>query len=330
MGKPPHRTLRVFPPLLSLLLLQCGTERKTHPVRIGIPVWPAFEMAYLARELEAIDDSEIELVDFTSPAETLRAYRNQSIDAMTVTLDYALLNAAEDPQERIVLVIDQSLGGDAVVAKPEFSTMRSLEGKRIGLESSALGAFVLHRALESAGMTMNDVEIVPVDIPEQLETYLRGEIDALVTYDPTRSFLTDNGAQIVFDSSKTPQEIFDVLVVHKSTLSEQRDEVTRFVDAWLQAVAHFREHPRNVAASAAERQHLSPEAFLEAMERVELYGLHENAALLLGKPPPMHRHLQRHHETMLEIGTLEESFAVEPLIDGSVIEDLSRQRASRP
>ena len=47
-----------------------------------------------------------------------------------------------------------------VVARPEIGGLRELRGRRIGVENTALGAYMLARALQSGELARADVEIV--------------------------------------------------------------------------------------------------------------------------------------------------------------------------
>ena len=54
---------------LLLALAACGSEPK-EPLRIGVNVWPPFELLYLARARGYFDAEkvDVDLVDFSSPA----------------------------------------------------------------------------------------------------------------------------------------------------------------------------------------------------------------------------------------------------------------------
>lgn len=69
--------------LAAVLAAGCG-QRAEHPLRIGLLVWPAYEVPYLARHLGYYDGLDVQLVEFQSPAEALRAYRSEGIDAVAV------------------------------------------------------------------------------------------------------------------------------------------------------------------------------------------------------------------------------------------------------
>ena len=142
---------------LALPLVGCVSEPEA-ALRIGTNVWIGSEPLYLARGLGCFDPAVVQLVEYPSASEVLRAYRNQAIDGMVISLDELFGIAVDGLEPRIVLVVDVSNGADVVVGRAGMHTMRDLKGKSVAVESGALGAFVLSRALALSGMQASDVE----------------------------------------------------------------------------------------------------------------------------------------------------------------------------
>ncbi|RPI40603.1 MAG: hypothetical protein EHM59_21520, partial [Betaproteobacteria bacterium] len=117
------------------------------PLRIGTNVWIGSEPLYLARELGHLDAKAVQLVEYPSASEVLRAFRNQAIDGMVISLDELFGLAIDGLKPRIVLVTDISRGANVVVGRQGMESMHDLKGKRVAVESGALGAYVLSRAL---------------------------------------------------------------------------------------------------------------------------------------------------------------------------------------
>ena len=89
-----------------------------NPLRIGTNVWIGSEPLYLARELGKLDPAAVQLVEYPSASEVLRAFRNQAIDGMVISLDELFGLAVDGLQPRVVLVVDVSHGADVVVGRP--------------------------------------------------------------------------------------------------------------------------------------------------------------------------------------------------------------------
>src|SRR6202158_260598 len=161
-----HRPLALLA-LVTLVLTLSGCMRETEPpLRIGTNVWIGSEPLYLARDLGYLDREAVQLVEYPSASEVSRAFRNQAIDGMVISLDELFVLAVDGPQPKVVVIVDVSHGADVVVGRRGMRAMKDLRGKRVAVESNALGAFVLSRALALNGMQASDVSIVHLETNE--------------------------------------------------------------------------------------------------------------------------------------------------------------------
>ena len=261
----------------SLLILACGlglllalTSCSRVPegaLRIGTNVWIGSEPLYLARELGRLDPATVELVEYPSASEVLRAYRNEAIDGMVISLDELFGLAVDGHQPRIVLVVDVSHGADVVVGRRGMRTMKDLKGKSIAVESSALGAFVLSRALALNGMQASDVKVVHLESNEQPGAFEKGEVDAAVTFDPYRAQFLRAGGKTLFDSTQMPGEIVDLLAVRASVIDKKPNAVRALLAGWFGALDYMNTDPKDAARRMGIRQQTTGEQFLEALRR---------------------------------------------------------------
>ena len=196
----------------------CASPRPA--LRIGTNVWIGSEPLYLARELGQLDPATVQLVEYPSASEVLRAFRNQAIDGMVISLDELFGLAVDGLQPRIILVVDVSHGADVVVGRPGMRTMRDLKGKSVAVESGALGAFVLSRALALNGMQASDVNVVHLESNEQPSAFEKGQVDGAVTFDPYRTQLLQGRRHDAVRQHPDPGEIVDLLAVRASVARE--------------------------------------------------------------------------------------------------------------
>ncbi len=257
--------------LLSWTLLVAGClSSRPEPLRAATNVWPGFEPLYAARDLGLLDPRRVHLVEASSSTEVIRMFRNGAIDAGGLSLDEAMRLADNGVDLAIVLVTDTSQGADAIVARPELTSLRDLEGRRLGLEGSALGAFVAARAFDNAHVDPTKVTLVPLEIHEQARAFADGRVDAVVTFEPVRSRLLGQGGVSLFDSTHIPGEIVDVLVVRRSYLEQEPAIVDHLLRAWFEAVARLREQPEQVVPIMAAREEMTPGAFRAALSGIDI------------------------------------------------------------
>src|SRR5215475_4243375 len=223
---------------LAVAVIGCTPEPEP-PLRIGTNVWIGSEPLYLARELGHLDLSAVQLVEYPSASEVLRAYRNQAIDGMVISLDELFGLAADGLDPRIIVVIDVSHGADVVVGRGGMKSMSDLKGKSVAVESGALGAFVLSRALALNGMQASDVTVVHLESNEQPSAFEKGQVDGAVTFDPYRMQFLKAGASTLFDSSQIPGEIVDLLAVRANVIEKQPKAVEALLSGWFDAIDYM-------------------------------------------------------------------------------------------
>ncbi len=296
----------------ALLLALGSCVRAPEPVlRIGTNVWIGCEPLYLAREMGYLDPKAVQLVEYPSASEVLRAFRNQAIDGMVISLDELFGLASEGLLPKVILVVDVSHGADAIVARPGTQSMKDLKGKRVAVESGALGAFVLSRALALNGMKASDVKVVPMESNEQPDAFVKGQVDAAVTFDPYREQLLRAGARSVFDSTQIPGEIVDLIAMRMGVLDAQPKSVQVLLSGWFKAIDYLNHQPRDAAQRMGIRQQISGEQFLKSLQRLHIPTREENLRMLSGSKPELAARGRHLMDLMLEAKLLRTPVEIE-------------------
>jgi NitT/TauT family transport system substrate-binding protein len=308
------RYLRVLASIaLALALIGCMGEPQT-PLRIGTNVWIGSEPLYLARELGRLDPAAVQLVEYPSASEVMRAYRNQAIDGMVISLDELFGLAVDGLQPRIILVVDVSHGADVVVGRRGMQSMHDLKGKAVAVESGALGAFVLSRALALNGMQASDVNVVHLESHEQPGAFERGQVDGAVTFDPYRTQFLEAGATTLFDSTRIPGEIVDLLAVRATALERRPRAIQALLAGWFGAIEYMKREPKDAARRMGVRQQRSGEQFLEAQKGLHVPSRDENLRMLGGATPELAVTGHRLMDLMLEAKLLRSSLKIETVL----------------
>lgn len=263
----------------AFLLLLGGCFSSPQLMRVGTNVWPGYELLYLARSLGKLDGRQIRLVEYPSTSGVLAGLRNGLLEAGALTLDEALQAQAEGLDLSIVLVTDISHGADVLLARPEIERLADIRGQRVGYEETALGAYMLGLTLQAARLELTDIVSVPVPVDEHLRAYRNGQVDAVVTFEPVRSQLLEQGARELFSSADVPGKIVDVLVVRRDVAEQRPQQVQALVDAWYGALKWMSAHRQQALQRMAPREHLTPQQLEAALEGLKIPGRHETVAL---------------------------------------------------
>jgi NitT/TauT family transport system substrate-binding protein len=272
--------------VLTVTVVACLRQRQ-EPLDIATNQWPGYEPLYLARDLGYFSRDDVRLVELPSASKAIKAFRDGMVNAAALTLDESLLLLQDDMAVKVLFVMDVSNGADVVMARPEIKNLADLKGKRIGVESFALGAYMLARTLDTAGLKPSDIDIVPMTVDQHEEAYKAGKVDALVTFEPVRTKLLHAGAHVVFDSSRIPNEIFDVLVVSDEYRKHHPRQIAKLESAWFKALAYMREHPDDAARRMASRLGISQQEFLAALQLLNIPQKTDNDQLLGGAHPSL-------------------------------------------
>ncbi len=215
------------------------------PLRFAHNLWPGYFPITLARELGfyeregvAVDviyteDQEPQIADFFAG----------KFDGMALPIGSLIVAAGRNPDIGVVYAIDESDGGDAVLANPSIKTIAELRGKTIGATLGGFGELFVERMLAHGGLSRAEVTLINTDsnlVPDQLRS---GLIDAGQAWEPYVSRVVREGGRILYTSRQTPGLIIDTLQFRRSVLRQRPREVRAFLRAIIRAIEHWRAHP---------------------------------------------------------------------------------------
>lgn len=180
----------------------------------------------------------IEVTQFNDYVESINQYTAGAYDAVTVTnMDALSIPSAGGVDTTAVIIGDFSAGNDAVILKDEAS-LADIKGQPVNLVEFSVSHYLLARALESAGMTEKDVNVVNTSDPDMVGAFQTADVTAMVTWNPMVSeILALPGANKVFDSAQIPGEIIDMMVANTDVLEANPDFGKALAGIWYETMA---------------------------------------------------------------------------------------------
>ncbi len=294
------------------------------PMRIGIDPWPGNAPLHLARHLGTLLENDFRLVEFAATSESSRSFRNGIIEATCSTLDDALRARQGEVDLVILLVLDESVGGDVLLARPEIRTLAQLKGRRVAVDVGSVSSFLLARALEGGGLVPADVTLVYLPVDRHVAAFRAAEVDAAATYEPARTRLLELGAIDLFNSTKIPGEIVDVVIVRRDYLEANPARGATLRRAWFDALAYL-ERSRPAALDVmASRLHYGRRELEAGLSGVRLADEATNRDLLGGPLPRLQASAEKMERMLRERGLL-----TEPVDVGSMFALPAALRLSR-
>lgn len=241
------------------------------PMKVAVGLWPGSETFTIARERGILDDDEVRVIEMTWSSAAMRAFGNRVVDAAVLTLDETLRLRENGHDARIVFPMDISAGADAVVSLGAVGDIRSLKGRRVGVELRTAGMYLLARALEREGLTFDDLKVIPLNLAETESSLIEGEVDAVVTAEPWLSRLREAGAAVLFDSRQTPDQLCRVLVARGEVLEKHEKALTHLIATHMRILGQMTKDLSPVEIETISRREGIPrESFdhaLQAMRR---------------------------------------------------------------
>ncbi len=308
--------------ILTVALFFSACEQQSREIlKVGISPWPGYEPLALASEKGFFQDTPVRIIRFATPTESYRALRDGIIDVAAFTADEVFHYAEVRDKPRIFLILDISNGADAIVAKKEIKTIDDLKGKRLGVEGSALGDYVIQRALDFSkdGLEASQIQFKPVEINIQEKAFLNDEIDAAVTYEPSKSLLIKAGAHVLFDSSQIPYEIVDVLVTNDKTIEERSSDLENLAKGWFKSLHYINSNYKQMMLKMSQSEETTVEEFQKGYEDLIIPTKDENLKML-GEEGSLQKPMKRLAEMMLAKKSLEKQIDVRPLLDSQIID----------
>ncbi|WP_168224994.1 ABC transporter substrate-binding protein [Azoarcus sp. DD4] len=315
-----RRFLQSLPALSVPWLSACQLSEE--PLRIGANLWPGYSPLRLAEATGALPADAGRVLDFPSSSAVLTAFRNGAIDAAALTLDEVILLAANQQSPRIILVFDFSDGADVIIARAGLNRIDELRGKRIGVETEALGAYMVGRALARDGLALEEVEIVSLPMDRHEAAFVGGEVDALVTFEPIRSSLLARGGRQLFSSADIPGEVVDVLVVRDEVLRRRHADLRAVVRAYFAGRTLAMAEPDEAVRRLGVRAGGGPESYRAAMSLMRLPDRQGNRELLGVGPRSLHETLSRMAVTMTELKLIEGRVSLDGLLVSALVEEV--------
>ncbi|HEX7777182.1 MAG TPA: putative urea ABC transporter substrate-binding protein [Parvibaculum sp.] len=180
---------------------------------------------------------KIDVVQFNDYIESINQYTAGSFDGVTSTnMDTLAIPSVGGVDTTAVIVGDYSNGNDALILKDKTS-LADVKGQKINLVQFSVSHYLLDRALESGGMTEKDVSVVNTSDADMVAAWKTPQVTSVVTWNPiVQTIMADKSAHEVFDSSKIPGEIQDLMVVNTQTLKDNPALGKALVGIWYETL----------------------------------------------------------------------------------------------
>jgi NitT/TauT family transport system substrate-binding protein len=219
---------------------------------------------------------KIKLTQVNDYVESINQYTAGGFDACVMTnMDMLTIPAAGGLDSTALIVGDFSNGNDGVVLKGRGKTLPDIKGQKVNLVELSVSHYLLVRALSSIGLRERDIKIVNTADADIVGAFAAPATGAVATWKPQlSSVLAAPNAQLVFDSSKIPGEIIDLMVVNTATLTAYPQLGKALAGAWYETMALMARHDGaalTALASMAKASGTDPAGFDAQLATTHLF-----------------------------------------------------------
>jgi len=104
-----------------------------------------------------------------------------------------------------VVAIDDSNGGDGIVALKDIKSIADLKGRKVAVNEGSVSEFYLNVLLGKAGLKESDLKTVNMTAADAGSAFVAKRVDAAVTWEPwlTRGKTTDFGHLLANSATHT-------------------------------------------------------------------------------------------------------------------------------
>lgn len=222
-----------------------GTAQAQDKIVIGISGWTGFAPLSLADKAGLFAKRGVTVeTKFIGQGDRLAALASGSIQAAATTVDTHVLWSTSLPITQVV-VLDNSNGGDGIVARPSIKSVKDLKGKTLAVDGPGTTPyFVLAYILKKNGMTMKDIKTATLGPQPAAQAFVAGQYDGASTYEPYLSQvrnMKENGKILV--TTVDYPVVVDTLGFPSDYVKKNPKQVKAVVDAYFDALDMIKSQP---------------------------------------------------------------------------------------
>lgn len=207
-------------------------------IYVGWMPWPYARDAGILKKWADKYGINVELVQVNDYVESINQYTAGKFDGVTSTnMDTLSIPAAGGVDTTMLIMGDYSNGNDGIVLK-DGEELKDIEGRKVNLVELSVSHYLLARALESVDLSERDVKVVNTSDADIVSAWASADVTAAAPWNPQLAeILKAPNTTLVYDSSKIPGEILDMMTVNTATLKDNPAFGKALVGAWYETMS---------------------------------------------------------------------------------------------
>jgi len=222
--------------------------------------------------------------------------KNGEIDLAVATVDSFILNAAKyNYPGAIVMVIDESKGGDAILArKSKTPALDSLKG-RTDIRVAFTPDSPSHHLAKATADHFDVPELLPTGklrietdgSQKAMNKLLAGQADVAICWEPDVSrALGDKGIVKILGTEDTERLIVDILVANRDVLKKKPEVIQVFLDNYFRVLKKYRTNSKLLIGDVKDHTGLSKSVVESMLKGVHWVNFNQNCEKWYGIAAP--------------------------------------------
>ncbi len=223
---------------------------------MGTLAWVGQVPIYIAQEKGFYTEEglEFDLKIFGSTGDYNSAFLSNQLDSISPVSSEAVLLKSRGKDFKIVLVQDNSVGGDGILARNSIASIADFKGKKVAVDTSGVSYFFLLQVLKEAGLTKDDITAINTEASAAAAAFQSNNVDIAVTYAPYLKQAADavKDGRIIYDSARMPTAISDLYLFDTAYIEANPKAVQAFVNGTMKGLKFLQDNPdEGIAIGAA-------------------------------------------------------------------------------
>lgn len=308
--------------LVSAAALAVPAAAQAGTIRLGMTTWVGYGPLFLARDLGYFKDEgvDVELNIIEDAALYMAAVASGDLDGSASTVDEMMKYRSSELCFKYVVALDDSHGGDGVLAQNDVNSIKDLKGKEVGMNQGSTSEFWFNILLRKEGMSEKDVQITNMTADDAAAAFIAGRIPAAVTWEPHLTLVrTQKTGKVLVDSASTPGAIVDVVTISCKLIEEHPEDVRGLVKGLHKANEFIKTDPQKayeIMAKGVGGYLSKPEDFASSAKGVTFYDKQRNLDFFgTAEKGPLADLIKLGNEVLGEAGKLKQPGNYAELVD---------------
>jgi sulfonate transport system substrate-binding protein len=215
------------------------------------------------------DGISLEYVKFLSGPPLIEAFAGNRLDIGLIG-DQPLIQARANNIDIKAIAAqskDSRSSGLLVPIGSPIKTLKDLKGKKVGTKIGSASHNLLVRYLESAGLTLKDIQLVNLDPPNIKVALASKDIDAAVLWEPWVTIIEDEKVGKVLFTSEGYKKSTSIIIASSRFTNEYPEVTVRLLRIFQRSVKFIDKNPQKAAELISDYDGIKARVLLKIIKK---------------------------------------------------------------